>query len=116
MPKFFISATLPDDFTPTEADVAAGPKIHAFNAELEAAGALFFACGLFPANTAKVVTPLQNGEVNVTDGPFLETKEHIGGFLIIDAADMDEAMAWARRGAAAGGRPLEVRQIFFQED
>lgn len=113
--KFLLCGHLPDDYQPTEEDAKAGPAIHAFNAELEAAGAMFFACGLMPAPMSKVVSAQSSGEVLVTDGPYLETKEHIGGFLIIEATDMDAALEWARKGAKVTGRPLEVRQIFFNE-
>ena len=113
--KFLLSAHLPDDYQPTAEDEQAGPAIHAFNTELEAAGALFFACGLMPAPLSKVVATQSNGTVSVTDGPYLETKEHIGGFLIIDVEDMETALEWARKGAKVTGRPLEVRQIFFNE-
>lgn len=113
--KFFVTAHLPDDYQPSEADAEMGPKIHAFNAEMEAAGALFFACGLYPVSMAKTFTPDSGGEVLVTDGPYLETKEHIGGFYILDCADEAEALEWARKGAAVAGRPIEVRQIFFNE-
>lgn len=113
--KFLFSAHLPDDYKPTEEDAKAGAAIHAFNAELEAAGAMFFACGLMPVPMSKVVAAQASGEVLITDGPYLETKEHIGGFLIIEAADMDEALEWAGKGAKVTGRPLEVRQIFFNE-
>lgn len=111
--KFFVSAHLPDDFDPSTMDEQVGRNIHAFNAELEAAGALFFACGL---GAAKTVSAQPSGEVLVTDGPYLETKEHIGGFLIIEAANLDEALAWARKGAVAAGGTVEVRPIFFNED
>jgi hypothetical protein len=114
--KFLVSAHLPDDYQPTPEDAELGPNIHAFNAKMEAAGALFFACGLTPPSLAKVARPEPNGEVLVTDGPYLETKEHIGGFYILDAASMDEALEWARQGAVVAQRPIEVRQIFFQED
>lgn len=110
--KFFISAYLPDDFDPSTMDEQVGRNIHAFNAELEAAGALFFACGLGPAQT---VSAQSGGDSLVTDGPYLETKEHIGGFLIIDAASMEEALDWARKGAIAAGGTVEVRPIFFNE-
>jgi len=114
--KFLVSSHLPDDWTPSAEDLELGPKIHALNAEMEAAGALFFACGLQPANLAKLVRADRNGKVIVTDGPYLETKEHIGGFYILEAADMDEALEWARKGAIATRWPVEVRQIFFQEE
>lgn len=110
--KFLISAYLPDDFDPSTMDQEVGRKIHAFNAELEAAGALFFACGLGPAQTVGVQS---GGDTLVTDGPYLETKEHIGGFLIIDAASLEEALDWARKGAIAAGGTVEVRPIFFNE-
>ena len=114
--KFFVSAQLPVDFDPSTMDEQVGRKIHAFNAELEAAGALFFACGLAPNSMAKTVRAQPSGEVLVTDGPYLETKEYIGGFLIIEAANLEEALAWARKGVLASGGTVEVRQIFFQEE
>lgn len=110
--KFFVSAHLPDDFDPSTMDEQVGRNIHAFNAELEAAGAMFFACGLGPAKT---VSAKPSGEVLVTDGPYLETKEHIGGFLIIEADNLEEALEWARKGAIAAGGTVEVRPIFFNE-
>jgi hypothetical protein len=114
--KFLISANLPDDFDPSTMDEQVGRNIHAFNAELEAAGAMFFAGGLAPAAMTKTVRAQTNGDVLVTDGPYLETKEHIGGLLIIEAADLDEAVEWARKGVIASQGTVEVRQIFFQED
>jgi hypothetical protein len=114
--KFFISSQLPDDFDPSTMDEQVGRNIHAFNAELEAAGAMFFAGGLAPANLTKTVRAQSDGKVLVTDGPYIETKEHIGGFLIIEAANMDEALEWARKGAAAAGGTVEVRQIFFVQE
>ncbi|HXU18427.1 MAG TPA: YciI family protein [Terriglobales bacterium] len=53
------------------------------------------------------------GGVLITDGPYLETKEHIGGFWILECADMDEAVAWARKGVDATRGQVEVREIFF---
>ncbi len=113
--KFIVTAQLPNDFDPSVEDKQTGRAIHDLNAEMEAAGALFFACGLHPASLAKTVRPQPDGKVLVTDGPYLETKEHIGGFLIIESANLDEALDWARKGALAGRRPIEVRQIFFHE-
>ena len=76
-------------------------------------GAWVFAGGLHPADTATVVR-VQDGEVLTTDGPFAETKEQLGGFWIIDAPDLDAALAWAGKGAAACKGPVEVRP--FQEE
>ena len=80
--------------------------------ELQAAGAWVFAGGLHPPATATVVRG-RDGEVVMTDGPFAETKEQLGGFWIIQAPDLDAALRWAAGGSAACGGPVEVRP--FQE-
>ena len=82
--------------------------VDAFNAEVQAAGAWVFAGGLEPADVATVVTA-KDGEVLTTDGPFAETKEQLGGFWVIEAADLDAALAWAAKGSAACRGPVEVR-------
>jgi hypothetical protein len=87
-------------------------QVDAFNAELQSAGAWVFAGGLHPPTTATVVRA-QGGQVVTTDGPFAETKEQLGGFWVIKAADLDAALDWAAKGSAACGGPVEVRP--FQE-
>jgi len=87
--------------------------VDAFNNEVQAAGAWVFGGGLHPSSTATVVRA-QGGQVITTDGPFAETKEQIGGFWVIRAADLDAALGWAAKGSAACGWPVEVRP--FQED
>jgi hypothetical protein len=87
--------------------------VEAFNSELQAKGAWVFAGGLHPADTATVVR-FKDGEVLTTDGPFAETKEHLGGFWVVKADDLDAALAWAAKGSAACKGPVEVRP--FQED
>ena len=87
--------------------------VDAFNAELQAAGNWVFAGGLHPRSDTTVVRA-QGGKVVTTDGPYAETKEQIGGFWVIKAADLDAALGWAARGSAACGWPVEVRP--FQED
>ncbi|HVL05374.1 MAG TPA: YciI family protein [Acidimicrobiales bacterium] len=82
--------------------------VEKFNEEVKAAGAWVFAGGLHPADTATTVKAT-GGEVVTTDGPFAESKEHIGGFWVIDAADLDAALAWAARGSAACRGAVEVR-------
>ncbi|MHB1510038.1 MAG: YciI family protein [Acidimicrobiales bacterium] len=79
------------------------------NAQLRAAGAWVFAGGLHPPYTATVVRADDQGDVIMTDGPFLEGKEHIGGVWVIEAPDLDAALAWAERAAAACQQPVEVR-------
>jgi hypothetical protein len=78
------------------------------NRELEAAGAWVFAGGLHPPGTATVVR-VKDGEVLITDGPFAEGKEHLGGLTIIEAPDLDAALEWGRRLARATTLPIEVR-------
>ena len=111
MPQYFVAGYLPDDFDPSTVDEAMGRAMHALNTEMIAAGVRKFACGL---GAAKSLRAQAGGEVLVTDGPFLETKEHIGGFWILECADMDEALAWARKSVAATRGQGEVREIFFQ--
>lgn len=82
--------------------------VAAFNAELQAAGAWVFAAGLHPPSTATVVK-IHDGEVLITDGPFAEGKEHIGGFWVIIADDLDAALAWAGKASRACSAPVEVR-------
>jgi hypothetical protein len=94
-------------------DEAMGRDIHALNKEMIAAGVRIYACGLHPASNAKSLRPKPDGGVLITDGPYLETKEHIGGFWILEAADMDQAVAWARKGVVATRGQVEVREIFF---
>ena len=86
--------------------------VDAFNRELMASGQWVFAGGLLPPDTATVVRA-QGGKVVTTDGPFAESKEQIGGFWVITAADLDVALEVASRGSEACGRPVEVRP--FQE-
>jgi len=88
-------------------------QVDVFNEELKAAGAWVFAGGLHPASTATVVRS-SDGTVVTTDGPYLETKEQLGGFWVIEASDLDAALAWAAKGSAACMAPVEVRP--FQDD
>jgi hypothetical protein len=83
-------------------------QVDAFNAEVQAAGAWVFAGGLQPRSSATVIR-VADGEVSMTDGPYAESKEQIGGFWVIEATDLDAALEWARKGAAACEGPVEVR-------
>jgi hypothetical protein len=87
--------------------------VDALNDELRAAGAWVFAGGLHPSSTATVVR-LESGEVLTTDGTFVEGKEHIGGFWVIKAPDLDAALEWGRKATRACTVPIEVRP--FQEE
>lgn len=114
MPQYLVSIQLPDDYDPSLEREETIRDIHALNAEMDAAGMRLFAGGLEPASKAKTLRKQANGDVIITDGPYLETKEHMGGFSIVEAADMDEALAWARKAAIACRVPVEVRGIFFR--
>jgi hypothetical protein len=87
--------------------------VDALNEEIRAAGAWVFAGGLHPSSTATVVR-LEGGDVLTTDGPFAEGKEHIGGFWVIKAPDLDAALEWGRKATRACRAPVEVRP--FQEE
>jgi hypothetical protein len=110
MPQYLIAGYLPTDFDPSSVDAAMVEGIHALNREMIAAGVRRFAGGLGPAHTLRAQP---NGEVLVTDGPYLETKELVGGITIVETANLEEALEWARKGAKATRMPSEVREIFF---
>ena len=84
--------------------------LDAVNRDLEAAGAWVFAGGLHPPATATVLRP-EGDEVLMTDGPFAEGKEHLGGFTIITAPDLDAALEWSAKMARASTLPVEVRPL-----
>ncbi len=83
-------------------------RVMVLEAELESAGAFVFGGGLHGPTAATVVAH-QDGDVVMTDGPFAEAKEHIAGFYIIEAEDLDAALEWGDKVAAATNHPIEVR-------
>jgi len=115
MTQYLVAGHLPENFDPSSVDEAMVRDMEALNQEMEVKGVTIFAGGLHPASSAKSLRAQPDGKVLITDGPYLETKEHIGGLSILQAADMNEALAWARKGAVAGRGSVEVRQIFFHE-
>jgi hypothetical protein len=88
--------------------------VRAVGDEMKAAGVAVFTAGLHPAGLATVVRP-KGTETLVTDGPFLEMKEHIGGFHVIAAPDLDAALHWAGKLARATTLPIEVRPLAWGE-
>src|ERR1700733_247219 len=114
MPQYLLSGFHPDNYKPSLEDAAMIEEIHALNREMIAAGVRIFACGLSPAGNAKLLRSQPDGGVLITDGPYLETKEHLGGFWILETADMDQAVAWARKGVVACRMPVEVRELLFR--
>ena len=116
MPQYLIANYMPDDFDPSTVTEEMIEEIHALNREMIAAGIRKFACGITPPADAKTVRKQSDGKVLVTDGPYTETKEHMGGFWILEAADLNEALAWAKKAAIACDVPGEVRELLFYPD
>lgn len=112
MAQFLVAIHHPDDYDPavTE-DEAMGRDIDALNDEMVAAGVRIFVGGLHPATGAKSLRAQPNGEVLITDGPYLKTREHVGGFWVLEAATLEEALAWGRKAAVACRAPVEVRRL-----
>ena len=115
MKQYLLSVSMVEDAPPRPPDLMqrAFEQVDQLNAELQAAGVWVFAGGLQPATLATVVRE-ESDEVVVTDGPYSESKEHIGGFWIIEVDDLDAALSWATRATKACGEPVEVRP--FQEN
>jgi hypothetical protein len=97
-----------DAYTSEEEMQEAFKAVEAYNEELQAKGAWVFAGGLQPVDTATTVDGT-GADVVITDGPFAESKEQIGGFWVIEAADLDAALDWAAKGSAACKGKVEVR-------
>lgn len=110
MKQYLLSVCYPAGGTPPPSDRLQKimQDVHAINRDMQAAGAWVFSGGLHPANTATVLRQ-QGGGIVTTDGPFIESKEQIGGITILKAADLDAALGWGRRLAQAIGVPIEVR-------
>lgn len=85
--------------------------IDELNDEMVAKGVRLFVGGLLAPGAAKSLRAQPDGKVLVTDGPYLETREHIGGFWVVAAANMDEALEWGRKAVIACRAPVEVRQF-----
>jgi hypothetical protein len=114
MPQYLVAIHHPDNYDPSLEGEAMYRDISALNKEMIAAGVRIFAGGLASAPLAKSLRAQPDGGVLITDGPYLETKEHIGGFWILETADMDQAVAWARKAVVACRTPVEVRAFLFR--
>jgi len=111
MPQYLVAIHHPDNYDASLEDEAMYRDIGALNVEMKAAGIRIFAGGMQPAGMAKALRAQPDGEVLITDGPYLETKEHMGGFWILEAANMDEALTWGRKATVACRAPVEVREF-----
>jgi hypothetical protein len=113
MPQYLVCNYIPDNFDPSNVTPEMMEEIHALNREMIAAGVRKFACGIAPPANAKTLRRQSDGKVLITDGPYTETKEHMGGFWILECADINEALVWAKKGAIACDIPGEVRELLF---
>jgi hypothetical protein len=110
MAKFLVTIHHPDDYDPAVSeDEAMAHDIDVLNDEMAAAGIRVFVGGLHPASTAKSLRKQPDGQVVITDGPYLKTTEHVGGFWVLEAADLNEALGWGLKAAIACRAPVEVR-------
>jgi hypothetical protein len=111
MPQYLMSVWHDDDYDTDFTDPAVQEQMAEtgrFNEELQAAGAWVFANGLHSTSSATVVRAV-DGDVSMTDGPYAETKEQMGGFWVIEVDDLDTALAWAAKATVACEAPVEVR-------
>jgi hypothetical protein len=108
MPQYLLSIYQPEGDPPREVLERVMADLDTLNRELKGAGAWVFAGGLHPPSTATVVRR-EGGDVITTDGPFAEGKEHLGGFTIVKAPDLDAALEWGRKLTVATTLPVEVR-------
>jgi len=116
MKQYLLSVYQPDGDPPPPDELAAIMRdVAALEAEMQAAGVWVFSGGLHAPSTATVVR-VRDGEVLTTDGPFAEGKEHVGGFTVVRAPDLDAALEWGRKAARATTLPIEVRPFFGESD
>lgn len=112
MPRYLIAIHRPEDYDPSTEDEAMGDAIDVLNDDMVAAGIRVFVGGLRPPSGARSVRLGPEGDAHVTDGPYLETREHVGGFWVLNCADLDEATGWGVKAAIACRAPVEVRTFY----
>ena len=116
MPQFLVAIHHPDNFDPSTESEATVRDIDALNHEMAAAGVVVFVGGLTSVREAKSLRAQPGGKVVTTDGPYLETKEHVGGFWVLAVADLNKALEWGRKAAVACRAPVEVRPFGIPPD
>lgn len=107
--KYLVAIHHPEDYNGALEPAEMSRDIDALNDEMQAAGARFFAGGLHPPSMSKSLLAKPDGQVTVTDGLYLQTKEHVGGFWILECASTEEAVEWGRKAVVACRAPVEVR-------
>ena len=109
MPQYLLSVIQPAVEPPADLDMdKIKADVQAYQAELRDAGAWVFSGSLQAPSTATVVRP-SDGDLDLIDGPFAESKEFLGGLTIIEAPDLDAALEWGRKASRATTLPIEVR-------
>ena len=110
--RYLVAIHHPDNYNPDIAeDPAMDRAIDDLNEEMVTAGVRVFVGGLHPARSTKSLMQQPDGQVRMTDGPYLKTTEHVGGFWVLETANLDEALSWGRKAAVACRAPVEVRQF-----
>ncbi|MCX6938430.1 MAG: YciI family protein [Verrucomicrobia bacterium] len=110
MPKYLVAIHRPNNYDPFAAeDEAMSRAIDALNDDMKAAGIRKFVGGLQPLTAAKSLRLQPDGSVLLTDGPYLTSPEHVGGFWVLEVADLEAALAWGRKAATACRASVEVR-------
>ncbi len=112
MPQYLVAIHHPERFDSATVTAETMRDIGALNREMIAAGVRLFVGGLQRETSAKSLRAQPNGEVIITDGPYLEAKEYVGGLWILNVADEQEALVWGRKAAVACRAPVEVRPFF----
>jgi len=111
MTQYLVAIHHPDGYDGSSEDEAMHRDIDRLNDQMVAAGIRLFVGGLKPAGEARAVRR-RGRDLMITDGPYLETKEHIGGFWVLELPNMDEALDWGRKAAAACRANVEVRPFW----
>jgi hypothetical protein len=109
--QFLVAIHLPDDYDPSKEDASLMKDISDLNEEMIAKGVRVFVGGLQTATRAKTIRARNTGGMVVTDGPFVEAKEHVGGFWVLECGSLDEALEWGKKATVACRAPVEVRQF-----
>ncbi len=110
--KYLVAIHHPNGYDGSLEGEQMGRDIDVLNDEMEAAGVRVFAGGLHPGSSAKSIRMDPSNRVLVTDGPYLETKEYVGGFWMLDCQSLEDAVEWGRKAVVACRAPVEVRQFF----
>jgi hypothetical protein len=109
MTQYLVAIHHPDDYDGAAESAEMRSDIASLNTEMKAAGIRVFVGGLESPERARAVRVRPDGSTHVTDGPYIETKEHIGGFWVLELGSLDEALHWGRKAAIACRAPVEVR-------